>query len=233
MKEPILFNRLGSAGQVGSSVVGIGGVPQGTISYPAGKFGNGSYNSTTGSAIDFTPSPLTTTLDEFAVEFWFKPYWASTNGVPNPSYQYEFFHHWIGGTNQIALYTNPSNLIFQNNPGTGMVTLAMTTGATWAANTMHHMAAFYSRAGIAGGANTFEVYLDGNLIGNTTTIPGANVGGSAVFTIMNISQSPWTVPVGLMDNLKIWDNTSLSTRTSILNGAEDERNGLNDLAVVL
>jgi len=227
MSEPrdscILWNKNGSNAENTNSEIGQNGVISGVITYNACKHDNGSYSNNNANYISYAGNDLD--LNKIIFECWFKCDVATTNGV------------CASGTVAWLDWYKSNNdrfIIFQSGTGFYVLTLVggvlkqfqHTTGLTWGAGTLHHIIVVYNKDGIAGGANTSRVYLDGSLIttnngatDNQTTDPALGTLHQLVYFFNGASGQNFH---GTQDNIKIYNNTDQAIIDDIIANKDNE-----------
>ena len=219
-KPPIEFNRIESDSGVAASVAGSGYSITGSPAYAAGKYGNGINVPANNSGLVVCTSYLGDILKtQGTIELWYKPVYASTDGTlrfitggygtPGPTGVTLHYIYWRDGK---FYFQTAKNHLHQT-----------ATAVSFSAGEWIHLAGVWDDAGINGGANRTQLYVNGVLKGyysGAIVIVGAEWNG-----IMNIVGFSHTTAsgYGVNDNIKVYDyaKTDFSDRFN-------ERGGMND-----
>lgn len=228
MKEPRIWNRLGSNIQVQNSVLGIDGAWTGTPTYNAGKFGNGSYSNSNSNYITLPDTSFSP--NQFTFDFWFKTDYNVTNGVPSDASRHALVTYYLSNSARVAIEFSSATGFYVSYIGTSPINYITTTGLTFSSGVIQHFGIVYDSNQIAGSADYFRLYWNGSLLNNSTSSGGTMASGGNIHAlIMFFSGAPFTNPMdGLIDNLKIYDyvKTDFTDRFN-------ERGGMNDQEIIL
>ena len=210
----ILWNKLGSAGEVTSSEIGQNGAWTGTPTYSACKFGNGSYSNNIGNYILIPDNDFD--QDNFIFECWLKLDW-STPEVPP--------HWWVwwepDGSNRFSTGLEGGNIYsyWRQNSGGGALNISVAQSIT--GGDLNHFMLVCNRSGIAGGADTRRIYWNTTLIYNSATALNASTAAAGNIKLLNHITTGGALN-GVMDNLKIYNDTTQVTIDAIIANKDNE-----------
>jgi len=237
-QPPTLFNRLGSAGQVGTSVLGVAGTftGGGTNEYAAVEFGNGYRNDTNFEGADYVQA---IDLDQGCIECYIKmadnagiqgtaAFWGTTvNASHPPSCR---FLYSISGSQFI------SNFFVNATKRLDLGVTAANAGFTSADQVIHCAVVWDATGGsgaIANADDVISLYFDGVLMSSFSTnstggsityedMQGASISEFAI-SYANTTGSPNDCYI---DNLKYYDYAKTN-----FDDRRDERGGLRDQVI--
>lgn len=215
MKEPLIFNRLGSLIQANNSVIGLNGVVVGSPSFVTCKFGNGFDSDVNGKYVDFAqawPDGAGT------VDIWFKP---------NANFASMGNSEIIGyktAADRWSVDINAGNFRLIYPTGGSVAVLTASPAPTWLANDLVNIRVVYDNNLIDGGANRVELYIDQVLKASTTNSTDSETNE------IRLGGQPSDAfhANGVIDNFYLFDYAITNFANS-----NDERWGLNDQAILL
>jgi hypothetical protein len=226
LSDNILWNKLqASIAGVIDSDTGQDGSEQGTMIFNPGKFDNGAYSANAANHILFGNGQWLPP-NNFSLEGYFETDWSRPNGSPvsdgNPHTFWNWYHD---STNRIKVSVNASGMIFEVVVG-GAFTSYIFSTFDWPASTLKHILWVYNKDGIGGGSDRVRIYIDGSLLYNSAVTNGnqANAGiGFATHIFNDVGGIGPRIPLnGLIDNLKVYNDSTQELIDLILNNRNNE-----------
>lgn len=223
MKPPIWFCRLGSDTDLAQPVIGSAASWTGTSTYSACKFGNGSYSNNNANYI--TATAPTFTPNAFAVRMTVNTDFSVTNGVASDAANHTVFNWYNSANDRFILVVGTASTYIYFVVGGVTQWDNWTTNVTWSASTNTDLLWVYDRAGIGGGANTKQLFINGTSVATAANQPNAFAVSSATMYILQVqaASQAWD---GICDNLQLYDYAMTD-----VNIRHAERGGLNDQVV--
>jgi hypothetical protein len=227
-KPPVLFNRLGSATEVGTSVIGDNGTVNGAVTYPAGKFGN-ALSVAVDNVANNVQFPFANLPDWTAPGCW--EWWVRTPILPaSRNYCVMFLSQTASDAGMNIYFINGRSdirILITNQAGDDLVSNVFIPG-NLTTHTWYHMAMVWDWDNKFDGTNYFVFYRDNvNVYGKDTT-GNHNNNFANDLTVCNAPVSASLGDDGAVDNLKMYDYTKID-----FNDRENERGGLNDQALII
>jgi len=200
----VLWNKLGSTIESGSSEVGSNFTEVGTPVYASGKFNNGFNSTNSANYLTVTFPVLQPT--QGCMEVWLRPHFIPSNATP-----YQVTTVTDGGTASSANWRGP--LLYWRDAtfkwsflwadGTDRYCDSNHAGFD-AAEDLVHVACVWDQAGIDGSSDTMRIYINNMLKGTVTSA----ITVSSDYTDLYLGKEPAVYPSrianAVIDNIKIW-----------------------------
>jgi hypothetical protein len=166
-------------------------------------------------------------LNNFLYDIWFKQKDTVNNGGNGlgVTSRRGFFVFFIDGNNFFALTILNSNTSVTIRVGGTYYGYGITTGFSWAANSLNHMLLGYKQSGIDGGSTVIKVRLNSiDVFSSTTVFPALGSGASMNFGCsVNFPGGPSVYQYGFyggQDNVKMYKELT----GSLFQEADDNKN---------
>lgn len=213
-----LWNKLGNAGEVGASEIGVNGVIDGAVTYAAGKFDDGAFSNNAANRIRFNFNSATVigSWTDFVAQMWIKPVGFNiVNGVPDDGGSYYFFSFYQDANNRVRWGFEQGIHKLTMDAKIGGVNY-IHRGIQFNANAgvLKLLTVVVNNSGIDGGADKFRVYESDastdTLIYNSVA-NGYNTWNTTQDLVLLVQKTVGPVFVtpfcSVLDNLKIDDDS--------------------------
>lgn len=197
----VFWNKLGSAGEIGTSEIGANGSISGTVTYGAVKFGNGVKPHVTAGSGNVTFTNAVSDARTFVLSYWVKAGTAWNSGV---IHDWVYYHKPVEITG-IQVYHDTTNLfqiiVYQSGANKAVYNFNL----TYSAGEVFHLCIVFNASGGAGAK--LAMYKNGSPV-TVASSPTDNAwtwttGFSPKFISNNGTNDNFS------DNLKLYNNISL------------------------
>lgn len=185
------------------------------------KFGVGAYSDDPDKKLYLTPPSWTTA--QGCIEFWMRPDWSLSDGVPSDSSTHRWISSW--GTNnalQLGISYPGGVIVVMGTGGGGYTIFYGTTGCDMTAGADHHVGLSWRTTGVSG-SKTVVLYIDNIEVASTTADIGSPPAWDTTYLLDDIEGASWQ-PDMVMAGFKMWDAPKTDFSDSLR-----ERAGARDL----
>lgn len=215
------------------------GTVTGTLTFPLAKFNKGSNSpAASGNYYTYSRNDFDFNPNNFAVDFWFDPNgWTVTDGVNTKGAFIRMWDWYFDDNNRITVQFNVTSALATFVVGGVVTFISFTTGVTFDSS-LHHFIFGFKRTGIInGGGDTYRLYLDGNIVGQSAAVVAnqASAGGDMHFHTAFFGGSPLQSFDATIDNLKSIKGSepiSLSILNQIVANKENENFPTEEPAII-
>lgn len=212
MSDPILFCKLENSSLI--STIGSNGTWVGTSDHVTGIFGNAAKIDDLDEFPQFTINTSAWTFQKGTIEWWQKTTWSVTNALHSPNSGYANGYYGLLRMSDGSRNWNLGS--FGTGYGIGIEAVNFSPNFSWyntssdldwTANVWNRFAIVFDSAGIGGGANKVQMYINGTLAGSTTSMWSNSFSGDVLIQIgnRNYAGADRQSFNGIIDNIKIYD----------------------------
>jgi hypothetical protein len=220
-----LWNKLGSAAEVGASEIGVNGTIAGAVTYTPMKFDDGSLIDAVGERIRFDAINID---DKGSLEFWWQPDgYAIVNGVNDDGashYIVEWSKSIVAQDTSIRIGTNGLGMYWYWQVGAGSSTWYFSSADFDVADgELAHLLFVWDTAGIDGGVDIRRVYLNGTLVESSVAAVPSITGLGVQYLAIGNATWALTVPGDCgFDNIKNYDDANAALTAAIIANMNNE-----------
>ena len=195
----------------------------GSTNFAAGKWNLGLSNSQTSNCLraeateDINP-------DNLFVEFYLRPSYNMINGIPASGNKGYFMigQNPVAGYNKIELYSVAGYCfnIHIEFSGDNYNSVCTPAALNMTAGNNYHFGFAFNRAGIAGTAETVQIYFEKNKIWSDTHVYGPKV-GSGFKAYIGADFNDFSLD-GVIDNFRLYNDTSAALINAIIANKDNE-----------